>query len=631
MKFNTQKTPKPAIIGTFPIHPEVIASLATKTAPTAPPIDIARAYADQIVLLGIARVPSTLRLAELSNEVAKSGISATQLRNLLSTNPERFVYHDRKWLPKARVIAAKAPVEELIRQTVLHFGAPMPIADLARELSLALGRPADRIEKNLGAMLRSDPNLFITVSGFAGLSEWLFVAGDVDEEMALFMNGVSRAELDAHSELAKLDYSDLDRAAKGALKTLPISPKIVGYFAWKQLNPSDPYAVMAYDPVALFDAMHRQTGVVFAADGKFHSSDECSSWLKKALKDAEKLAPPMEFEEAAPLEIGQAELDEFVAKILSSPNSVGASELLQSKYEISPADRTYAEDLASLTKALHQDERIWWVGGDRFRKPNSAPDFIQSIPEFFNYTESNFRDADGELIDALMSDDAFTSALRKEMSLPLAQDVLDEDPQPRQKKLPDEIRLVLKSHHREIGTFPLCQLPSGWLPDEPDIQEIVFRDPSGSRLFVWVNLQAGLLFNLLDWWFEQPVESGAVFTLKKTEYPSVYDFQWQDDPDPLVYIPSERMNELRDLAARAAELSNYEILIEVLAKHSKGADFITILSEANVVRRMTRRQVASILSGYHCFYQRSGSTVWHYDAKKVDQGFDRAKRKFVRQ
>ena len=56
----------------------------------------------------------------------------------------------------------------------------------------------------------------------------------------------------------------------------------------------------------------------------------------------------------------------------------------------------------------------------------------------------------------------------------------------------------------------------------------------------------------------------------------------------------------------------------------------TILAEVNVVRRSSRRLVASLLSSYQCFYQRSGSPVWHYDAKKLDQGFDKTKKKFVK-
>lgn len=138
------------------------------------------------------------------------------------------------------------------------------------------------------------------------------------------------------------------------------------------------------------------------------------------------------------------------------------------------------------------------------------------------------------------------------------------------------------------------------------------------------------MFNLIDWWFEQPVESGAIFSLTKTNRPNIFEFAWLDENDPLVYISNERIEQLRDLASRAQELSTYEILIEVLSHYPKGTDYVTLLAEMNVVRRVSRRLVASLLTGYHCFFQRAGSPVWHFDAKKVDQGFDKAKRKFIR-
>ena len=54
---------------------------------------------------------------------------------------------------------------------------------------------------------------------------------------------------------------------------------------------------------------------------------------------------------------------------------------------------------------------------------------------------------------------------------------------------------------------------------------------------------------------------------------------------------------------------------------------LTLHTEVNIVRRATRRLVASILSEYHCFLQRGGA--WVYDAKKREQGFDKSKRKYL--
>ncbi len=593
--------------------------------------ELARAYADRIVLSGIAKVPSTLRLAELAAEVAKHGINAAQLKQLLATNPNRFTYHDRRWSPVSRVLAGNGPVAEQIRLTLEAYSGPMRIEELASELAISRGKSKEYFIANLPTMLNRDYYMFCTESGWAGLRTWVYAALTEEDERALWINNLSREDVDSiKGYCEKVNFLDPQAAAKSLVKHLPLNLRAVGFWAWKKLNPDDPYAARDYDPVGLFDALMNQQGTVFGADGLLYPAEEAKNWLKAGIKEAEKMEPVIEVEEAAALEFKPDDVREMVTKILRMNESFSVSKMLEEKYELTPADRTYPEDLANAVNALKASDELWWVGGDRFRKPDSAPEFIMAIPEFFQFPESEFRDEDGELIDIELSDDGFSSAVRKELSLPAAMDVLDEEIQPKSKKQPDSITCSLKSLHREIGTFPLCQIPTGWLGEEPSIQELVFVDPDGRELGVWLNNEARLLFNLIDWWFEQPVESGAMFSLTKTARPNVLEFKWLEETDPLLFISSDRMEQLRDLAARATELSTYEILIEVVGHYNKGADFVTILAETNVVRRVSRRMVASILTGYHCFYQRSGSPVWHYDSKKVDQGFDKAKKKFVR-
>jgi hypothetical protein len=90
------------------------------------------------------------------------------------------------------------------------------------------------------------------------------------------------------------------------------------------------------------------------------------------------------------------------------------------------------------------------------------------------------------------------------------------------------------------------------------------------------------------------------------------------------------MEELRTIGAEADGKSTLDLLIEAMSHWPKGADYLTLLAEVNVVRRSSRRLIASLLSSYLCFYQRSGSPVWHFDAKKVEQGFDKTKKKFIK-
>jgi hypothetical protein len=279
--------------------------------------------------------------------------------------------------------------------------------------------------------------------------------------------------------------------------------------------------------------------------------------------------------------------------------------------------------------ALKERKEILWVGADRFSKLGVVPEFVQTIPDIFDYTYSDAKDEDGELIDVELNDDGLSSTLRKLLNHPLATDVNDEDVQPIAKQIPETVRCVLKPIHRELGTFPLAQLHMGFVEERPNYQELILIDEQGRELTAWANTEGRLIFGLIDWFFEQQVESGAVFSLTRTSKPNVFEFAWLDQTDPVVFITTQRMEELRDLQSRSDEMTIYDILREVMSHWPKGADFLTVLWEVNVVRRAPRRLVASLLSSYACFYQRSGSPVWHYDSKKVEAGFDKTKRKFM--
>jgi hypothetical protein len=592
--------------------------------------DIERTAADQVVLAGIAHVESTLRLGELSEWVSAKGVSASGLRALLSTNPDRYAYHDRRWVPVARVSAAESPLNEFIRETLRLYGGPMDLQTLALEVSKGRGVSVEFAESSLPRILSADPSLLYLPSGHAALAEWTFVASDESEADAIFLNDLSEEEVTRWANsIGRIDFSDIRHGVQSSLRHAPIPLKVIGFYAWRQLNPPDPYVKGRYDAAALLAAA-LEVGAFYAADGCLYPGSEVAGWIQSAVRKAERMAPVIDVEDTAPLEFGPDEVAEMVERILASPVSVSLTDLLMEKYDLTPADRTYPEDLANAMAAVEATGQVWYVGGDRYRQPDSAPEIVKVIPPVFEFVNYDFRDQDDQPIDVELSDDGFSSALRKEMQLPVAMDVLDEDPQVPPKKQPQTLSLVLRSHHRELGTFPLCQFPPGWFDAEPSLQELVFRDAMGRELYVWLNHETRLLYNLVDWWFEQEIESGAVFSLTKTERPNVFEFAWEEQPDPLLYISSERMEELRDLAARSAELSTYEILMEIVGHHPKGVDYLTALAETNVVRRTTRRLVASLLTGYHCFYQRSGSTVWHFDPKRVDQGFDKAKRKYIR-
>ncbi|MBV6458315.1 MAG: hypothetical protein HONBIEJF_01442 [Fimbriimonadaceae bacterium] len=602
-----------------------------KTIQLKPEEVLVRDYADRLILEKLTELHAAVKLSELADKLQGTGIGLAAIRSLLASNPSRFAYSDRRWIPAARIEGRGRPFGESIRLVIDRFGGPMPMQVLVQELAWIRNAESELLEPLLADYIGKDDTFVMTEVGDVALAEWVFVAADETVERALALNKLSQEDLDAAlAKLKDFDWRQPDAIAKALEKAAPISVKGLGAAAWSVLNPQDYKATLLYNWKDFNATLLAVPGFTFAPDGIMHPESAAKTWISAAVKLAEKIAPTVEIEDAQPIEVKMDDVAKMAKKIIASAETLTAVQLLEEFYEITPSVKTFPDDLANVIAALQSRDDVWWVGGDRFRKPGTAPDFVETIPDVFQFVQTSFLDEEGELVDVELTDDGLSSTLRKLLLHPLATDVLDEDPTPPAKNMPEALRLVLKPIHRELGTFPLSQFPNGFLDGQPEIQELIFSDPHGRELQVWANLRHRLLFNFIDWFYEQPVESGAVFSLMKTHKPNVFEFAWLDQTDPVVYISTQRMEELRDIATRADDMSTLQILQEVMTHWPKGADFLTILWEVNVVRRSTRRLVASLLSSYHCFYQRSGSPVWHYDAKKAEQGFDKAKRKFVK-
>ena len=208
--------------------------------------------------------------------------------------------------------------------------------------------------------------------------------------------------------------------------------------------------------------------------------------------------------------LGEASANSWSQSVLDSDGHGMRHPPAGRHFEVTPDYRTYDEDLQTRDPMrCSADERVLWVGGDRFRPQGTMPGYVFTVPGLLDIPETTSLDAEGNPVDQLLEDDGFDGGLEREIINPLAQDVLDEEPVP----LPDpnppsNARAVIKYHHKQIGTLPLCQFPSGFFPPEPTILETEFVLPGGQKAQVWVNNETRLLYGLLDWFQSIPIDSG---------------------------------------------------------------------------------------------------------------------------
>jgi hypothetical protein len=590
---------------------------------------IAGVFAGSLVYRAMLEAGEPSKANDLARLVDRADVDTKLARVVVATNPHMTAI-DRKWTLWTRYLDVRRTLDFNLHRILNTFGQPIRLPFLARELQAVYGRPAVVYEEML-ERLAADPARFFRVGeDSVAPTDWLLNTDAAIEEEVLFDNFLEDGDVFPLLEIA--ESSGLDPARPETVTAFldaadrPVRNKALQFLAWRANKE-------AFDPVAFYRAVCETEGVYGLTD---------LTWIGP--KTAERLATHFPViaqlevsdtieataqETAQPLVIGEAERDTLIHTIIENEEFTRASKLLEDVFEVTPDYRTYVEDLRNVIDALAHDDRVIWLGSDRFRPQGSVPGYVFTVPGLLEIPETHFTDVEGNPIDQLLEDDGFDGGLERDILNPLAQDVLDEEPVPApDPNPPSNARAVIKYHHKQIGTLPLCQFASGFFPTQPTILETEFVLPGGQKAQVWINNETRLLYGLLDWFDSIPIDSGATFTLERQE-PDRYAITYNDESEPAMFISRNRVNELLAIQERSEteDLANFDLVREIMEHYRKGIEFLTLHTEVNIVRRVTRRMVASILSEYHCFFQRSGA--WVYDAKKLSQGFDKSKRKYL--
>ena len=590
---------------------------------------LAAQFAGSLIYKAMLEAGEPAKANDLARLAGRPDVDTKLARVVVATNSNMTAV-DRKWTLWTRYLDVRRTLDFNLLRILNTFGQPIRLPHLAQELQSVYGRPAVVYEEML-ERLASDPTRYFSVGDDAlAPAQWLLDTDAAIEEEVLFDNFLEdddvfplldiaeRAGLSARSPESVVAF--LHAAGR------PVRNKALQFLAWRADKE-------AFDPVAFYRMVYATPGVYGLTDATWigpEFADRLASHFPViAMQEVSDTIEATAQETAQPLVIGEAERDSLVQIILENEDYTRAARLLEDVFEVTPDYRTYVEDLHNVIEALAGDDRVVWLGSDRFRPQGSIPGYVFSVPGLLDIPETHFTDVEGNPVDQLLEDDGFDGGLEREVLNPLAQDVLDEehvaapDPNP-----PSNARAVIKYHHKQIGTLPLCQFASGFFPAEPAILETEFVLPGGQKAQVWINNETRLLYGLLDWFDSIPIDSGATFTLER-QAPDRYVITYNDESEPAMFISRNRVNELLALQERSEteDLANFDLVREIMEHYRKGIEYLTLLTEVNIVRRVTRRMVASILSEYHCFFQRGGA--WVYDAKKLSQGFDKSKRKYL--
>ncbi|MDR3708001.1 MAG: hypothetical protein P4L33_06855 [Capsulimonadaceae bacterium] len=631
--------------------------MATKTADThgktkAAPIDIdalADAYLTHQIHHAIASLGEPAKIADIARAIDDEAISLGLIRHTLTRTPSRFIPIDRRWDVSTRYLDKQRPAQRLLEEIVSNFDAPVSAWDAAHEFATVSGRTAEGVLVTVERMLRGSKRFTeLTVDGNSRYvpASWLLDT-NVDyltDEQVLFYNFLGETAAKPFKSVS-LDWVEdpvgsVEKLLHKVSEKAPriIENRLVQFLAFKALGED-------FDARALYATLLETDRLVVFPGHRWIDPETVQTFRNLFIQRANDLADlpeeEIEVEEAAPLIIGEDELIELDQTIEEAGDrGVRTTTLLQDVYEIAPGDRTFSTDVQTLFDALRaHPDRFDWVGYDRFRLAGSLPPYIGQVPESLRFPViAQIETPEGDLLDQMLDGEGFERGLEREVLNSLAQDVNDQEPTD-QTVWPEgvsadsqSIELVLKAHHKEIGTFPMCQIPFGFLATEPSVVEITFRDKSGNSHQVFADYNTQLLYGLglFDLYAEIPAESGAIIRIEKTNIPGEFLFTATGDTHADVFVAPERLEQLQNYRSEieaGPTLSTHDIVRFVLEHSNSTMSYLTLLTEVNIVRRVTRRQLASILSAWSGFAHRSGT--WSYDAKKAAQGFNKSRRKYA--
>jgi len=621
--------------------------------PTEQLTELTKTHLEDVGVKALIAEGRPLRSAELS-EAALDGarLVGDLWRQYLEKSERLVLTEDRHWDLAVRRPARGRTVDGTIADLLRAANVPVHVERIIQVVSTAKGQSTEQVGPAVRNLLGSREKYVEVLPEHFAPEDWFLDVTAGDEELVVMENfldqepgfqelreGVGRQPLGRRSvEVCKAVID-----AAGA----PVPFRVLCFFCWKA-NPK------GFDPAGVLREL-LESGAL----APLYPSRWCDSALVQGLR-TELLKQSRELATSARPAVGKvADLDSLLAarvpesaavtlreqdmlQILQMAEEAGAAvslvATLSEVFEIYPADGAFVPAAQAFAARLGRDERYQLAGPGLWVLKQHVPPEATEVPAGLEPVAQEARTISNELIDALLEDPGLEGALKSEVRDPYWEDFGEEDEVlrvPQNKQSGDELRYAVLYHHYLAGTMKVRKMDEKFFPGNPKLQRVVLIDEQGRDHVAWVNLTAGLLTGLRGIYESRLQPSGSTLKLTKTDETNVFEFQIEAELDALTGIEASRLAELHQLAqqerSRPEPRTLLDIMTDLFILTPRGFDFHTLWAELNVIRRTSKRLVASTLSSYPCFYSRkSKSYPWSYDERKADQGRRREVKKHMR-
>ena len=537
-----------------------------------------------------------------------------------------LIWHSQR-RGQSRDERARSPIEALIRELLLAVGKPLPTPVIAREVGLMLHSHDPNLKSTVAGIIQTLRWAIPIAPGIYLHENWMLRMGAPDDELLIRENQLSRdPDFQGLREFAEISGTTPSAIALELLEFTgsPLNQKVIGFFVHRE-------APGAFSPRDLAATLNDRKLFQPLIDG-FVTSQALLGDLKSQTQEwlQELIAPSAQSETETIIAAADAPIAAAPTAAATDEAEAPTESAATDESAVAPEAETATDEapIAAEVPAEPTPESL-----DLAQRGAEVPPYVGVVPETLLPIALQIVDPKTDApFDYALDDAGLEDGAAAFVHDPMWEDIGEEievAPLTAPDKVPTETTIVMLNHHIRSGTVKIRGVDRPFFGmNEPFVQFSLHDPEDDETLQVWTARAIGIVYEMGQWFDENLPPSGGTIKFERTDKGIEISV---DRPNAETFMTPRRVHELEDLRRPAAKMSLFELLSRLVEDHPAGMTLPALWAEVNVVRRTSKRLMASVLSSYGVFSCKQGRNkemLWTYD--KNGGGFREEKREFIR-
>lgn len=608
----------------------------------------AQRFTEDFVVTSLLSAGRPLRVADLAARAQGWTLHRQALREALRDSKRvQFSPQERLWdcrwrlerrhLPREERF--RIPIEALLREFLLLVGKPLPAPVIAREIGAMRNFDDPQLKEIIANLLKNARFALEVAPGVYLHESFGLEVGAPRDDVLIRENGLDRdPDFEGLIEFAEISATQPAEIARELMEFTggPLSQKVIGFFV-RRANPN------AFSPRELARVLNDRTQFQPLLQGFVALQDQLGALQEATQEFLEELGGgPQEPLDTAALLRQRVPASQIIVpapETLARLKKLGINDegavldvasVVLDVLDADADDPNLVAQLQGIIDALQKSSDWMPAGIGQFLLRESVPLHVGTVPQMLKPITLEVKNREGEYFDIELEDAALDGESAAFVHAPQWEDVEEESEVQIGKVSVRSAKIPILNHHFRAGTVKIRQLDGDlWDLTLPFSQiTLTPRDAEEAPFQVWASRETGLITDLNAFYDENLPPSGGILHIER-EGETLYVSPGQ--PEARVFLTERRLEELEPLQDGARFLSLFELLQKVLADRPNGVEIAGLWAEVNVLRRTSKRLLASVLSAYDNFSAQSrGPHLFVWKLNERESGFDKSKKKFLK-